>query len=67
MPQLEKWVKLRECITGGKTLQTLKYVLQFTLKTVLQLQNESHLKECVTVKKWVTLKKCVTVAKIGHT
>ena len=27
--QLEKWVTFRKCITGGKTGQTLKFVLHF--------------------------------------
>ena len=35
--QLEKCVTLRKCIIGGKTGQTLKYVLQFTLKKCVRV------------------------------
>ena len=52
--QLEKWVKLRKRITGETTGPSLKYVSQFALKKLLELQN------------WVTLNHMFHCCKISH-
>ena len=76
----KKWVTLRKCITGGKTNQALKYVLQFTLKNCVTVAKFCHtLSHVSLLKKWVTLKnvsqlkkcvvfkKCATFGKMGQT
>ena len=72
--QFEKWVTLRKCFTGGKTGQTLKYLLQneshlasTRMFQVTQYFFVTHSKNVLQLEKRITIRKFVTVGKTGLT